>query len=867
MLARRRAVSAALGVGRGVTATAAGAVGADAEAARQAAAAVAGARLLLYRPPAWGLRLAAEEDDEGGDGAVADADAALEEVTGSMEVLLDNGELVYVACIKPETEAVAARRSATSAVVASAAGSLLPVPIAVLKSQAAAAAAANVRTMMDRATALMASARGGVGEDDEGDGDGGGGDGDEEDDAAVALRRHAASDGTEDAHGAPALWVDKYAPRAFADLLSSEVVNRNVLKWIKLWDARVFGGAKGSGGGGGAGSKRTHAAVGGMFGGGGGGAAGAGVETGAAKRAKVAGEGGTGAAAAAAGLAAVAGQVGDTPAAHRFAYGWRPDARALLLCGPPGMGKTTLAHIAARQAGYRAVEINASDDRSAKTIQERIADAQGMRSVFGERRPALVILDEIDGMEGGATGGIAELVKKLKATPSPLPRRTGGSLHAALAVGGGGGGGKGGDGEGGGDEDDDAMARETAAGGKRGAAARGKGGRGGGEEGGDDGDGDKRDTVTPLTRPLICICNDQYAPALRDLRPLVQVVEFGRTAGERLVARLRAVCAAEGLSVTQDALQTLASLTDNDIRSCLNTLQFIKYRQGGGGGGRRRRGQGDALRSGPRVTAEDIARAAVGVKDQTKALYDVWAGVFRKPDLRLRSAAALASLGLSASNTGGLTAASRVGVLARGGVIGGGSGVSAAAGAAKQYWGDLASQLGAYNAETRLLLAGLEENLTASRAADPTLSHTARALDWLCWGEEVGARVGVNPAAGALLKYVSVAGLGVHAELACDLAVKIAWPRGDAASRATLDARRNICQTFLTGRAGAAAACGMPVAAGALDARTAVLDLLSPLLTILSPALRPVNFGLFNTREKRDAQDLVQVRLGTHAGW
>jgi DNA polymerase III delta prime subunit len=43
--------------------------------------------------------------------------------------------------------------------------------------------------------------------------------------------------------------------------------------------------------------------------------------------------------------------------------------RALLLYGPPGIGKTTSAHLCAKMAGYTPIELNASDARSKKLVE------------------------------------------------------------------------------------------------------------------------------------------------------------------------------------------------------------------------------------------------------------------------------------------------------------------------------------------------------------------------------------------------------------------------------------------------------------------------------------------------------------------
>ncbi|KAJ5953377.1 Chromosome transmission fidelity protein 18 [Penicillium verhagenii] len=252
------------------------------------------------------------------------------------------------------------------------------------------------------------------------------------------------------------MWTEKYRARKFTDLIGDERTHRSVLHWLKAWEPIVFPGLARS---------RT-------------------------KKADP--------------------EDDEEGRMHR---------KVLLLSGPPGLGKTTLAHVCAKQAGYEVLEINASDERSKDVVKGRIRDALGTENVKGSNveigqnkvrraaKPVCVIVDEVDGVVGGAgSGGEGGFMKAL--------------IDLVVL--------------------DQRNSKKSA------------------ENGGQNGKKRKGDTFRFL-RPLILVCNDLYHPSLRPLRAssIAEMIHVRQAPLENVVQRIKSIFVREGIPCDGDAARRL----------------------------------------------------------------------------------------------------------------------------------------------------------------------------------------------------------------------------------------------------------------------------------------------------------------------
>jgi chromosome transmission fidelity protein 18 len=247
------------------------------------------------------------------------------------------------------------------------------------------------------------------------------------------------------------LWTEKYRPKKFIDLIGNEKINSNVLKWLNDWNYAVKNG-----------------------------------------------------------------KLIDSNTYGRDVFGdplKRPRKKILLIHGPPGIGKTTIAQCVCKQLGYEIQEINSSDERSGNIVKDKIKNSLKMRSLNG--KDVCLLLDEIDGAIGNESGFIKVLINLLNK--------------------------------------DKKVTEEWNSFNKLKFNKKGD----------------------FLKRPIIAMCNDIGAHCLEQLKPYCEIISFKKSSKNSIKKRLKYILTNEDIdNINESLLDDLIFSLDGDIRNCINFLQF-----------------------------------------------------------------------------------------------------------------------------------------------------------------------------------------------------------------------------------------------------------------------------------------------------
>ena len=157
------------------------------------------------------------------------------------------------------------------------------------------------------------------------------------------------------------LWLDKYYPQTMSDIIGNQPQIRNLEVWLETWDDCILHGHKKE----------------------------------------------------------------QIKSGKKFAKNENVNARAAIVSGPSGIGKTSSVRVLAKTKGYRIFELNASDKRNKDTINNSVGFLMNnttLSSVDNSTNSKnIIIMDEIDGMAGNEDkGGIKALIDIAKKTKVPI---------------------------------------------------------------------------------------------------------------------------------------------------------------------------------------------------------------------------------------------------------------------------------------------------------------------------------------------------------------------------------------------------------------------------------------------------------------
>lgn len=109
---------------------------------------------------------------------------------------------------------------------------------------------------------------------------------------------------------------------------------------------------------------------------------------------------------------------------HKKLLKLSPDKVALLMEGPPGVGKTSIVYALANDLNLDVIETNASDVRTKKTLEAKLKESvksRGIMDYISQSKDKIILIDEIDGLYGVADrGAVPTILNIIETTQFPI---------------------------------------------------------------------------------------------------------------------------------------------------------------------------------------------------------------------------------------------------------------------------------------------------------------------------------------------------------------------------------------------------------------------------------------------------------------